>query len=82
MTQNNQKIINWLCLVFSLFFSNTMIKAVTPMIAKSEGAGERDKMLQASLLSAKYSFLLLAEQLSLSVGMCRIDGSYAYPSWW
>lgn len=43
-----------------MVFSNTMIKAVTPVIAKSEGAGERDKMLNTSLLSAKYSFLLLA----------------------
>ena len=41
-------------------FSNTMIKAVSPAIAKSEGAGERDKMLNASLLSAKYGYLLFA----------------------
>lgn len=41
-------------------FSNTMIKAVSPMIAKSEGAGERAMMLNASLLSAKYSYLLFA----------------------
>lgn len=41
-------------------FSNTMIKAVSPVIAKSEGAGERDKMLNASLLSAKYGYLLFA----------------------
>lgn len=41
-------------------FSNTMIKAVSPMIAKSEGAGEREKMLNASLLSAKYGYLLFA----------------------
>jgi len=30
------------------------------MIAKSEGAGEREKMLNASLLSAKYGYLLFA----------------------
>lgn len=41
-------------------FSTTMIKAVSPMIAKSEGAGEREKMLNASLLSAKYGYLLFA----------------------
>ncbi|MDY9918288.1 MAG: hypothetical protein U2P89_05380 [Proteiniphilum sp.] len=43
-----------------MVFSNTMIKAVTPVIAKSEGAGEREKMVNASLVSAKYAFLLLA----------------------
>lgn len=41
-------------------FTNTMIKAVTPVIAKSEGAGERDYMLKTSLISSKYAFLLLA----------------------
>lgn len=43
-----------------MVFSNTMIKAVTPAITKSEGAGERDNMLNFSLLASKYSFLLLA----------------------
>lgn len=43
-----------------MVFSNTMIKAVTPVIAKSEGAGERLNMLNFSLLASKYSFSLLA----------------------
>lgn len=43
-----------------MVFSNNMIKAVAPVIAKSEGAGERQNMLNFSLLASKYSFLLLA----------------------
>lgn len=41
-------------------FSNTMIKAVNPVIAKSEGGGNRQMMLNISLIGAKFSFLLLA----------------------
>lgn len=41
-------------------FSTTMIKAVSPAIAKSEGAGKRDEMLNVSLISAKYGYLLFA----------------------
>nr|WP_313382304.1 hypothetical protein [Proteiniphilum saccharofermentans] len=43
-----------------MVFSSNMIKAVTPVIAKSEGAGERHNMLNFSLLASKYSFILLA----------------------
>lgn len=43
-----------------MVFSNNMIKAVAPVIAKNEGAGERQNMLNFSLLASKYSFLLLA----------------------
>ncbi|ORL43740.1 MATE family efflux transporter [Zunongwangia atlantica] len=41
-------------------FSNNMMKAVNPVIVKSEGGGNRDKMLKTSLFSAKLSFLMLA----------------------
>ena len=41
-------------------FSNTMLKAVNPVIAKSEGNGKRDQMIYASLISSKYAFLLLS----------------------
>lgn len=40
-------------------FSVTMMKALNPVIAKSEGAGNRDFMLRASLLGSKVSFFLL-----------------------
>jgi len=41
-------------------FSNNMIKAVNPVIVKSEGSGNRIKMLDASMLTAKFSYLMLA----------------------
>ena len=41
-------------------FSNTMMKAVNPVIAKSEGGGYRKRMLDVSLTGSKFSFLLLA----------------------
>lgn len=43
-----------------MVFSNTMMKAVNPVIAKSEGGGDRKLMLNASLLGSKLSFLLLS----------------------
>lgn len=40
-------------------FSNTMLKAVNPVIAKSEGQNNRNLMLQVSLKSCKFSYLLV-----------------------
>jgi O-antigen/teichoic acid export membrane protein len=40
-------------------FSTTMLKALNPMIVKSEGSGDRALMLKASMLGAKLSFFLL-----------------------
>jgi len=40
-------------------FANTMLKALNPVIAKSEGAGNRSMMLRASMLGSKISFFLL-----------------------
>jgi Na+-driven multidrug efflux pump len=40
-------------------FAGTMLKALNPLIAKSEGAGDRALMLKASLMGSKVSFFLL-----------------------
>lgn len=40
-------------------FAGTMLKALNPLIAKSEGAGDRNLMLKVSLKGSKFSFLLL-----------------------
>jgi len=40
-------------------FANTMMKALNPMITKSEGAGNREMMLDASFVGAKIAFFLL-----------------------
>lgn len=40
-------------------FTSTLLKAITPMIVKSEGAGNRDLMLKATVVGSKLSFFLL-----------------------
>jgi Na+-driven multidrug efflux pump len=40
-------------------FANTMMKALNPVLAKNEGAGNRGIMIQASLMGSKISFFLL-----------------------
>lgn len=40
-------------------FANIMLKALNPVLAKSEGAGDRSLMRKASLLGSKLSFFLL-----------------------
>ena len=40
-------------------FAGTMMKALNPVIAKSEGAGDRNMMLRASFIGSKVSFFLL-----------------------
>lgn len=40
-------------------FANVMLKALNPVIAKSEGAGNRRLMIKASVLGGKVSFFLL-----------------------
>lgn len=40
-------------------FANVMLKALNPVLAKSEGAGDRNLMLKASLIGSKISFFLL-----------------------
>ncbi|PCH76387.1 MAG: hypothetical protein COB98_06355 [Flavobacteriaceae bacterium] len=41
-------------------FSNTMLKALNPVIVKSEGSNNRKQMLTASMFGNKLSYLLLA----------------------
>lgn len=41
-----------------MVFSNTMLKALNPMIVKSEGANNRQQMLEASIVGNKLSFFL------------------------
>lgn len=40
--------------------TQNMSKALTPVIVKSEGAGQRDKMVNISLLGCRFSFLVFA----------------------
>lgn len=40
-------------------FSNTMLKALNPVIVKREGAHERSKMLETAMSGSKLSFLLM-----------------------
>lgn len=40
-------------------FANVMLKALNPVIAKNEGAGNRQMMLKASVFGGKVSFFLL-----------------------
>lgn len=40
--------------------SENMIKAVTPVLVKSEGGHQRERMLSVSLIGCKFSFLLFA----------------------
>lgn len=41
-------------------FSSNMLKALMPQITKSEGSGDRKRMLRLSLFASKMSFFLLA----------------------
>lgn len=40
-------------------FANTMLKALNPVIDKSEGSGNREMMLKTSFIGIKFSFYLL-----------------------
>jgi O-antigen/teichoic acid export membrane protein len=40
-------------------FATTLIRALNPMIAKSEGAGDRTLMLKATMMGSKVSFFLI-----------------------
>lgn len=41
-----------------MVFSNTMLKALNPVIVKEEGAHSREKMIEASLMGNKFSYLM------------------------
>src|SRR5690606_16126473 len=42
------------------FFSASMVRALSPQIMKSEGLGDRKRMLRLSMMASKFSFFLLA----------------------
>ncbi|EAQ47947.1 MATE family efflux transporter [Leeuwenhoekiella blandensis] len=42
------------------FFSRTMLRALNPQIMKSEGAGDRERMLRLSMMASKFGFFLLS----------------------
>lgn len=42
------------------FFSVTMLRALNPQIIKSEGSGNRPRMLRLSMVASKFSFFLLS----------------------
>jgi O-antigen/teichoic acid export membrane protein len=41
-------------------FSQNMLKALNPQIIKSEGGGDRQRMLNLSMMASKYGFFLMA----------------------
>lgn len=43
-----------------MVFSNNMLKALNPVITKTEGAGYREKMLDVTTTGSKFSFYMLA----------------------
>lgn len=43
-----------------MVFSNNMLKAINPTITKSEGSGQRERMIEQATLACKYSFALLS----------------------
>lgn len=43
-----------------LFFANTIVRAIRPLIVKSEGAGNRNKMLSLSTTTCKITSLMVA----------------------
>jgi O-antigen/teichoic acid export membrane protein len=42
------------------FFSATLLRAINPQIMKSEGTGDRQRMLRISMMASKFGFFLLA----------------------
>lgn len=42
------------------FFSATMLKSLNPQIVKSEGSGNRERMLRLVMLACKFPFILLS----------------------
>lgn len=43
-----------------LFLSRTMLRALNPQIMKSEGAGDRARVIKLSVMASKFSFFLLS----------------------
>lgn len=60
-----------------MVFSNNMLKALAPVIVKTEGGGEHQKMLEYSFTGCKFSFLLFAF-LCLP---CFVEAPYILKLW-
>jgi hypothetical protein len=58
-------------------FANTMLKALNPVIAKSEGAGNRQLMLKASMMGSKIAFFLMM----LFIVPVLIEMPYIFKLW-
>jgi O-antigen/teichoic acid export membrane protein len=58
-------------------FTNTMLKALNPIITKSEGQGNRELMLRSSMIGCKFSFLGVA----FFAIPCLIDAEYIMGVW-
>lgn len=43
-----------------VFFSTSMLRAINPQIVKSEGAGDRERMIRLSIVANKFGYFLLA----------------------
>lgn len=43
-----------------VFFANTIVRAIRPQVVKSEGAGERERMLRLSVTTCKITALMVA----------------------
>lgn len=43
-----------------IFISSTLLRALNPQIMKSEGGGDRERMLRLALIGSKFSFYLLS----------------------
>lgn len=43
-----------------VFFSSTLLRAINPQIMKSEGAGDRERMLRLSMIACKFGVLLFS----------------------
>jgi O-antigen/teichoic acid export membrane protein len=71
-----QGIANQLCGQLQVF-SNTMLKALNPVITKSEGQGNRNLMLRSSMFGCKFSFL----GVTFFAIPCLIDAEYIMKVW-
>lgn len=60
-----------------MVFSNTMLKALNPVIVKNEGAKERNKMLEITMSGSKFSFLIMC---FFSIPFC-IEAPYILKLW-
>ncbi|MCK7558011.1 hypothetical protein MKQ70_24595 [Chitinophaga sedimenti] len=58
------------------FFSVTMLQSLNPQIIKSEGRGDRERMLRLAMIASKFSFSLLAFLRYRPLLKCRLYCNY------